>query len=146
MNSRNRLAILIGLNLISSIGYSSTPTPPAYLNPVFSVEAISQVNSTVNIKISPTKNYKRVQIVAASGVGSITAPCSFDHILKGHVYTCSITLEHKKLEASSTLNIEADPDGSAITEVHHYTVPNPGYVHPPASGAVIKNDIKVMSR
>ncbi|MGH8133919.1 MAG: hypothetical protein ACRETP_11935 [Steroidobacteraceae bacterium] len=75
-----------------------------------------------------------VRIEAASGVGSLTPPCSFTAVVIGGSYVCRVNVSPKAGEASLTVNVvgekTVDPERPRVVEVNHFTLATPGFTAP----------------
>ena len=71
-------------------------------------------------KLKPKLSFDTVRVEAASGVGSMTPPCSFSAIQVGGSYVCRVDVSHKAGEASLTLNVvgerTTDPANPRVVE------------------------------
>ena len=115
-----------------AVGMASPPTPNT-LRATFRVVS-SGPSSTVEIKLNPTEAFDTVRVEAASGVGTLTPPCSFAAVVAGGSYVCRVSVSNKAGEASLTLNVvglrTVDPAKPRLVEVSHFTLPNAAFVSP----------------
>lgn len=89
--------------------------------------------TTVEIRMTPRRDFDSVTVEAASGVATLTPPCAFRNVTAAAAkhYSCKVDVTGKSTEAAMTLNVIARrsaPGGAAPeTEVHHLTIRNSAY-------------------
>lgn len=87
---------------------------------------------TVEISLRPRRDFDSVSIEAASGVASMTPPCTFSAVVAGGSYVCRVDVTGKSSDAAMTLNIVGTRatagGGLPETEIHHLSVKNTSFV------------------
>ena len=132
--------------VVAGLASASPPTHNA-LGATFRIISKGQT-STIEIRLKPRTSFDTVRVEAASGVGSLTPPCSFTAVVVGGSYACQVSVSHKTGEASLTLNVvgekTVDPERPRLVEVSHFTLANAGFVaptgrrlHKPTSGLIL---------
>jgi hypothetical protein len=89
--------------------------------------------ATIEIRLTPHRNFDSVSIEAASGVATLTPTCVFSSvaIVAGGSYICRVDIVGKRSDAAMTLNVvarRASPGSTVpVTEVHHLSVKNSSF-------------------
>ena len=89
--------------------------------------------TTVEIRMTPRRDFDAVAVEAASGVASLAPSCGFANVrlVAGGTYACRVEVTGKASEAAMTLNVfgrRALSGGSVpVTEVHHFSGKNTGF-------------------
>jgi len=132
MRAQNLLKAAAISVVLASVAFATPPTHNA-LGATFKVISKGQT-STIEIRLKPKTSFDTVTVEAASGVGSLTPPCSFTAVVVGGSYACQVSVSHKTGEASLTLNVVGektlDPERPRLVEVSHFTLANAGFVAP----------------
>ena len=136
MNVQNAIRhVIAGMFLVVAGVASATPPTQNALGSTFKVISKGQT-STVEISLKPTSSFDTVRVEGASGVESLTPPCSFSSVVVGGSYVCQVNVTHKAGEASLTLNVVGlktiDPAKPKLVEVDHFTIDNADFVAPSA--------------
>ena len=105
--------------------------------------------ATVEIRLKPRREFDSVRIEAASGVASLTPPCTFANVVPGGSYGCRVEVAGLPSEPAMTLNVVAShtsPGGGLPeTEIHHLSVKNASFVPskrvPAASHHAVSNPV-----
>jgi hypothetical protein len=131
MRAQNLLIAATGMSIfLASVAWATPPTHNA-MGATLKVISKGQT-STIEIRLKPRTSFDTVRVEAASGVGSLTPPCSFTAVVVGGSYACQVSVSHKTGEASLTLNVvgekTVDPERPRLVEVSHFTLANPGFV------------------
>ena len=83
---------------------------------------------TVEVRITPRRDFDSVIVEAASGVASFTPSCGFSNMAvgAGGSYVCRVDLTGKPSEAAMTLNAvarRAAPGGGLpVLEIHYFSI------------------------
>src|SRR2546421_5716232 len=132
MRAQNLLKAAAISVVLASVALATPPTHNA-LGATFKVISRGQT-STIEIRLKPKTSFDTVRVEAASGVGSLTPPCSFTAVVVGGSYACQVSVSHKTGEASLTLNVvvekTVDPRKPRLLEVSHFTLANAAFVAP----------------
>ncbi len=133
MRAQNLLKAAAGISVVlASVALATPPTHNA-LGATFKVISRGQT-STIEIRLKPRTSFDTVRVEAASGVGSLTPPCSFTAVVVGGSYACQVSVSHRIGEASLTLNVvgekTVDPERPRLVEVSHFTLANAAFVTP----------------
>ena len=125
------LTAVVGAALALAGAASATPPARNELGASFRLVSKGPTN-VVEIRLRPKAPFDTVAVEAASGVESLTPPCSFSGVVPGGSYVCRVSVSHKATAASLTVNVvgqrRADPAKPPLVEVRHYTIGNAGYV------------------
>jgi hypothetical protein len=103
--------------------------------------------TTVEIRMTPRRDFDSVTVEAASGVASLAPTCGFANVrvVAGGSYLCRVDVTGKSSEAAMTLNVvarRAVPGGTVpVTEVHHLSVKNSGFALSQKSAAASHHDV-----
>ena len=120
-----KTAAALGLALASV----ALATPPSHngLGATFTIVSKGET-SIIEIRLKPRSSFDTVRVEPASGVGSLTPPCSFSAVVVGGSYVCRVSVSHKAGEASLTLNVvgekATDPQKPRVVEISHFTLAN----------------------
>ncbi len=118
--------------VLASVAWASPPTHNA-MGATFKVISKGQT-STIEITLNPRASFDTIRVEAASGVESLTPPCSFTTVVVGGSYSCEVSVSQMRGEASLTLNVVGektlDSERPRLVEVSHFTLANAGYVAP----------------
>lgn len=118
--------------LLANVAMASPPSDNT-LGATFRVVSAGP-SSTVEIKLKPSAAFDTVRVEAASGVGTLSPPCSFDAVMEGGSYVCRVNVSHKAGEASLSLNVvgqrTVDAAKPGLIDVVHFTLPNAAFVAP----------------
>jgi hypothetical protein len=125
--------VIAGMFLVLASVASATPPSQNALGTTFKLVSKGQTN-TVEISLKPTTSFDTVSVEGASGVESLTPPCSFSSVVVGGSYVCRVNVTQKAGEASFTLNVVGiktlDPAKPRLVEVSHFTIANADFVAP----------------
>jgi hypothetical protein len=117
---------------LASVGLATPPSLNA-MGATFKVISKGQT-STIEIRLRPRTAFDTVRVEAASGVGSLTPPCSFTAVVVGGSYSCQVNVSHKAEASSLTLNVVAertvDAQTPRLVQVSHFTLANAEYAAP----------------
>ena len=135
MRAPNLLKVAVSISVfLAGVAWATPPTHNA-MGATFKVISEGQT-STIEIRLKPRTSFDTVRVEAASGVGSLTPPCSFTTVVVGGSYACQVNVSHKTGEASLTLNVvgekTVDPERPRLVEVSHFTISNAGFAAPKA--------------
>ncbi len=89
--------------------------------------------SSIEIRMSPRRDFESVVVEAASGVESLSPSCAFANakVVAGGSYVCQVVLTGVPSAAAMTLNVIARrmvPGGTVpVMEVHHLSVKNAAF-------------------
>ena len=89
--------------------------------------------ASIEIRLTPRRDFESVSVEAASGVESLTHSCTFSNakVAAGGSYVCEVPLTGMPSEAAMTLNVIARrtvPGGTVpVMEVHHLSVKNAAF-------------------
>ena len=89
--------------------------------------------ASVEIRVTPRRDFDSVSVEAASGVASLTPSCGFTSlpVVAGGSYVCRVDVTGKPSEAAMTLNVigrRAVPGGTVpVIEMHHLSVKNSAF-------------------
>ena len=125
------MAAALSVALALSDAHASVPTSNE-LGVHFKVLK-SGPTTTVEIRMTPRRDFDSVTVEAASGVASLTPPCGFKNVTAagGKHYSCRVDVTGKSTEAAMTLNVvarRAVPGGLVpVTEMHHLSIKNSTY-------------------
>ena len=103
--------------------------------------------ATVEIRITPRRDFDSVSIEAASGVASLTPTCALTNaaVAAGKSYVCQVNVTGMPSEAAMTLNVVARRAVSGgtvpVMEVHHLSIKNSGYAASKKSAATSHHDV-----
>ena len=139
LNSRTlvprRLArrLATGLAALLAIGGAGATVPTSNeLGVRFKVLRMG-TTASIEIRLTPRRDFDAVSVEAGSGVASMTNSCTFSN-LKPAVsgpYVCQVQVTGTPTEAAMTLNVIARrtvPGGSVpVMEVHHLSVKNTAF-------------------
>ncbi len=132
MRAQNFLTVASLSVALAGVAAATPPTHNA-MGATFKVLSVGQT-STIEIRLKPKASFDTVRVEAASGVGSLTPPCSFTAVVVGGSYVCQVSVSHKAGEPSLTLNVVGentlDKAMPRLVEVSHFTLANSGYVAP----------------
>jgi len=107
----------------------------------------SGATATVEIRITPRRDFDSVAIEAASGVTSLTPSCAFTKVavVAGGSYVCQVNVAGMPSEAAMTLNVvarRAVPGSTVpVMEVHHLSIKNAGFAASKRSAATSHHDV-----
>ena len=102
---------------------------------------------TVEIRMTPRRDFDSVTVEAASGVATLVQSCAFSNlaVAAGHSYVCQVDLTGKPTAAAMTLNLigrRAVPGGVVpVMEVHHLSVKNPSFAPSTRKAASSHHDV-----
>ena len=132
MRAQNLLKAAAISVVLASVALATPPTHNA-LGATFKVISRGPT-SIIEIRLKPRTSFDTVRVEAASGVGSLTPPCSFTEVVAGGSYACQVSVSHKTAEASLTLNVvgekTVDSRKPRLVEVSHFTLANAAFVTP----------------
>ncbi len=141
MKTKNCAPAAVAAALMSAaLAGSASATPPTRndLGSTFKLISTGQT-STIEIRLKPKTSFDSVSVEAASGVGSLTPPCSFAAVVVGGSYVCRVHVTHQPGTPSLTVNVvgerTVDPAKPRVLEVRHFTLASPGFVAPAARKA-----------
>ena len=90
--------------------------------------------ATVEIRMTPRRDFDSVIVEAASGVASLTPTCGFSNVavVAGGSYVCRVDVTGKPSDAAMTLNVVARRSGPVVglpeIEMHHLSIKNAAFV------------------
>jgi len=98
-----------------------------------SYEVLSRGPTTsIEITLKPTIEFGTVTVEAASGVATLSPPCSFRAVLPGSSYSCVVEVTGTSSDAAFTINVVGQRSSTAgaplVAEVSHFTMLNPSFV------------------
>lgn len=131
-NLAHALATAVFLSLASGVVSASVATSNE-LGIQFKV-VTSGPTVTVEIRMTPRRNFDSVTVEAASGVASLTPSCGFSNVavVAGGSYVCRVDVTSKPSDAAMTLNVVARRAASAgglpEMEIHHISIKNSAFV------------------
>jgi hypothetical protein len=146
---RCRLACWVGagMSLALAIGTVSASVPTSDdLGVRFKILRAGPT-ATVEIRMTPRRDFDAVTVEAASGVASLTPSCVFANVkvVAGGSYVCRVDVTGKPSEAAMTLNVvarRAVPGGTVpVMEVHHLSVKNSAFAVSQKSAAASHHDV-----
>ncbi len=136
-----------GLSLLMAIGAATASEPMSNdLGVQFKVLKMGPTAS-VEIRMTPRRDFDSVTVEAASGVASLSPPCAFTRVIAGAggSYVCRMDVTGKPSEAAMTLNVlarRAVPGGTVpVMEVHHLSVRNSAFTRSQKSAATSHHDV-----
>lgn len=103
--------------------------------------------ATIEIRMTPRRDFDSVTVEAASGVASLIPSCGFTNltVVAGGSYVCKVEVTGKPAEAAMTLNViarRAVAGGTVpVVEVHHLTVKNSAFALAQKSAAASHHDV-----
>jgi hypothetical protein len=89
--------------------------------------------ATIEIRITPRREFDSVAVEAASGVASLNPSCAFSNVtaVAGGSYVCTVDVTGDPSAAAMTINVVARRTIAGykvpVTEVHHLSVKNPAF-------------------
>ena len=140
-----RLVAVVSFSLIAGTASASVATSNE-LGVKFTVVK-SGSTTTVEIRMTPRRDFDSVMVEAASGVASLTPSCGFSNVavVAGGSYVCRVDVTGKPSDAAMTLNVVARrsaPGGAVpVMEMHHLTVKNSAFVPAKKSVAASHHDV-----
>jgi len=139
------VAAALSVALALGVAHGSVPTSNE-LGVHFKVVK-SGPTTTVEIRMTPRRDFDSVTVEAASGVASLTPPCGFKNVTAAAAtpYVCRVDVTGKSMEAAMTLNVvarRAVPGGTVpVMEMHHFSIKNPAFAIPQKRSAASHHDV-----
>ncbi len=122
-----------GLCVGLAIGAASASVPTSNELGVRFKVLRSGATATIEIRMTPRRDFDAVAVEAASGVASLTPSCAFTNVkvVAGGSYVCKVDITGLPTEAAMTLNVIARrsvPGGTVpVMEVHHLSLKNTAF-------------------
>jgi len=145
LNSARWMAAALSVALALGEAHASVPTSNE-LGVQFKVLK-SGPTITVEIRLTPRRDFDSVTVEAASGVATLTPPCAFKNVTAtgGGPYVCRVAVTGKASEAAMTLNVvarRAVPGGTVpVMDMHHFSIKNPAFAMPQKRSAASHHDV-----
>jgi hypothetical protein len=125
--------IATGICVLFAVGAASASVPSSNELGVRFKILRTGATATIEIRMTPRRDFDTVAVEAGSGVASLTPPCAFTDVRAGGggTYVCQLDVTGKPSEAAMTLNViarRAVPGGSVpVMEVHHLSLKNTAF-------------------
>ena len=121
---------IAALLLLTGCGIAGA-SPPTRNELGFHYKVIVATPPEIEIRLQPRRDFDAVSLEAASGVASVSPPCTFSNLVAGTSYVCRVEIAGAASEPAMTLNVIARRAGMAaglpITEIHHLTLRNASF-------------------